>query len=149
LSAGRLCAAAGASPATHAQQQRRSDHCASGPRPPRRNHDSRDRLRRDAASYLEPDEQIQAVFYAKRPAAQANDRAVVATDRRLLLLKLNFLGRVTGLLGEAQRETRLGPCHGMLSPIRAFDTPLQVSFRFFKDVSEADRAAGFSAPESG
>jgi len=34
----------------------------------------RDRLRKDTARYLEPEEQIQAVFYAKRPSAQANDR---------------------------------------------------------------------------
>ena len=102
----------------------------------------RDRLRKDATRYLQPDEEIQAVFYAKRPAAQANDRAVVATNRRLLLLELNFLGRATGLLAEAHRQIRLGPCRGVMSPIRAFDTPLQVSFRFFKDVDEADRAAG-------
>jgi hypothetical protein len=106
----------------------------------------RDRLRKDAAKYLEPDEQVQAVFYAKRPEARANDRAVIATPRRLVLLKLNFFGRATGLLGEAPRETRLGPCRGMLSPIGAFDTPLQVSFRFFKDVNEADRAAGLDTP---
>jgi len=41
----------------------------------------RDRLRKGAARYLEPAEQIQAVFYAKRPATQYNDRAVAATDR--------------------------------------------------------------------
>jgi hypothetical protein len=98
----------------------------------------RDRLRKDAAQFLQPGEQIQAVFYAKRPAAQANDRAVVATDRRLL--KLNFLGRATGLEGEAQREIRLGPCRGMFSPINAFESPVHVSRRFFKDVDEADRA---------
>src|SRR5215469_14464456 len=74
----------------------------------------RDRLRKGAAQYLEPGEQIQAVFYAKRPAMQYNDRAVVATDRRLLLLELNFLGRVTGLVGEASRGIKLGPCHGFM-----------------------------------
>jgi len=106
----------------------------------------RDRLRKDASRYLEPDELIQAVFYAKRPEARANDRAVVATNRRLLLLRLNFLGRAIGMLGEAPRDTRLGPCRGMLSRISAFDAPLQVSFRFFKDVNEADRAAGLNTP---
>lgn len=109
----------------------------------------RDRLRKDSAGYLEPDEQIQAVLYAKRPEARSNDRAVLATDRRLLLLRLKFLGRATGLLGEAQRETRLGPCRGVLSPIQALDTPLQVSFRFIKDVNEADRAAGLDTPRIG
>ena len=103
----------------------------------------RDRLRKDAAQYLEPGEQIQAVFYAKRPSVQYNDRAVIATDRRLLLLRLNFFGRAAGLAGEVSRETKLGPCSGFLHPIDAFGTSLAVSFRFFKDVTEADRAAGF------
>lgn len=103
----------------------------------------RDRLRKDAAKYLEPDEQIQAVFYAKRPSVMYNDRAVVATDRRLLLLELNFFGRATGLEGEAPRDVKLGPASGFVYPITAFDTPVGVSVRFFKDVAEADRAAGF------
>ena len=85
---------------------------------------------------------IQAVFYAKRPADLYNEYAVAATNRRLLLRMLNYFGRVTGMAGEAPRQTRLGPCSGILRAIRAFDAPLQVSFRFFKDVNEADRAAG-------
>ena len=101
----------------------------------------RDKLRKGAAQYLEEGEQIQAVFYAKRPMMQYNDRAVVATDHRLLLLELNFFGRVTGLLGEAPRETKLGPCRGFMHPITAFGTDLAVNRRFFKDVAEADRAA--------
>jgi len=103
----------------------------------------RDRLRQDAARYLQPGEQIQAVFYAKRPSMPYNDRTVVATDRRFLLVKLNFFGRGTGLAGDAPRAVRLGPCSGFMYPIEAFGTALAVSFRFFKDVAEADRAAGF------
>src|SRR5215469_11601719 len=53
------------------------------------------------------------------------------------------------MAGEAPRQTRLGPCSGKLSPIQAFDVPLQVDFRFFKDVDEADRAAGFYEPVTG
>jgi hypothetical protein len=103
----------------------------------------RDRLRKDAAQYLEEGEQVQAVFYAKRPTMEYNDRAVVATDRRLLLLELNFFGRAKGLVGEVPRETRLGPCSGFMHPIDAFSTRLAINRRFFKDVAEADRAAGF------
>lgn len=103
----------------------------------------RDRLRRDAAQYLEPGEQVQAVFYAKRPITEYNDRAVVATDRRLLLLELNFFGRAQGLVDEVPRETRLGPCSGFMHPIDLSGTRLAVNRRFFKDVAEADRAAGF------
>jgi hypothetical protein len=104
----------------------------------------RDRLRKGAAQYLEPEERIHAVFYVKRPTMQYNDRAVVATDRRMLLLELNFLGRPTGLAGEAPRQTKLGPCKGLLlHRIDAFGGRVDVSRRFFKDVAEADRAAGF------
>jgi hypothetical protein len=106
----------------------------------------RDRLRKDAAQYIKPGEQIQAVFYVKRPAMEYNDGAVVATDHRLLLLNLNFFGRATGLADEAPRKTRLGPCSGFLHPIDVFDTPLAVSRRFFRDVAETDRAAGFAEP---
>lgn len=103
----------------------------------------RDRLRKDAAQYLEEGEQVQAVFYAKRPTMEYNDRAVVATDRRLLLLELNFFGRARGLVGEVPRKTRLGPCSGFMHPIDAFGTRLAINRRFFKDATEADRAAGF------
>jgi hypothetical protein len=101
-----------------------------------------DRLRKGAAQYLEPGEQIQAAFLAKRPTMQYNDRAVVATDRRLLLLKLNFMGSPTGLAGELPRKTKLGPCSGFMYSIDVFGTDLAVNRRFFKDVTEADRAAG-------
>src|SRR5262249_652847 len=60
---------------------------------------------------------IQAVFYAKRPADLYNEYAVAATNRRLLLLMLNYFGRVTGMAGEAPRQTRLGPCSGILRAI--------------------------------
>ncbi len=39
------------------------------------------------------------------------------------------------------RETRFGPCRGMLYPITAFGTRLEVNRRFFADVAEADRGA--------
>ncbi len=104
----------------------------------------RGKLRQGAAQYLEPGEQIQAVFLAKRPEMRYNDRAVVATDRRILLLELGMrVSTVKGVLGEVPRETQLGPCHGVLYPISVFGTDLQVFRRFFRDVAEADRAAGF------
>jgi hypothetical protein len=96
-----------------------------------------------AALYLAPDEELQAVFPAKRPEIKYNDRAVVATPRRLLLLELNFFGRPIGVVAEVERDTRLGPCAGFMQSLDAFGTPLAVNERFFEDVSEADRAAGF------
>jgi len=66
-----------------------------------------------------------------------------------MLLELNFLGRVTGLTGQAPRDIMLGPCHGFMHPITAFGTGLAVSRRFFKDVAEADRAAeSFTQPST-
>jgi hypothetical protein len=77
----------------------------------------RDKLKKSAGPYLEPDEQIQAVFLAKRPEMQYNDRAVVATDRRILLLELGMrVSTVKCVLAEVSRETKLGPCHGVLIP---------------------------------
>ena len=104
----------------------------------------RDKLRKGAGPYLEPEEQIQAVFLAKRPEMQYNDRAVVATDRRILLLELGMrVSIVKGVLAEVPRETKLGPCRGVFYPIGVFGTDLQVFRRFFRDVAEADRSAGF------
>jgi len=113
----------------------------------------RDKLRNGAAPYLEPGEQIQAVFLVARwtpwyaPANRA-DCAVAATDRRILLLKLNSFRRVAGVAGEAPRKTRLGPWSGDQLRIRAFGTDLAVAPDFYMDVAEADRAAGFDWPTS-
>ena len=104
----------------------------------------RGKLRKSASPYLEPEEQIQAVFLAKRPTMQYNDRAVVATDRRILLIELGMRASTfKSVLAEVPRETKLGPCRGVLYPIGVFGTDLQVFRRFFRDVAEADRAAGF------
>jgi hypothetical protein len=102
-----------------------------------------DKLRDGAAEYLQPGEQFQAAFLAKRPKMPYNDCAVVATDCRLLLLKLNFFGRPTALLGTSERRVRLGPCRGFMYRLPAFDSRLAVNKRFFSDVADTDRAAGF------
>ena len=102
----------------------------------------RQALREGAIAYLQPDEEIQAVFAAKRRTMQHNDRAVVATDRRLFLLALNFFGRPTGMLAETDRHVRLGPGQGWMHPLTVFNADLVVNRRFFKDLAEADRSAG-------
>jgi hypothetical protein len=102
----------------------------------------RDKLRHGAQRYLQPGEQIQAVFLAKRPDVGYNDRSVIATDRRILLFSLDFRSRPKAVLAELRRTTRLGPCTGWLHPLAGFEVPLAVSRRFFTDVEEADRAVG-------
>jgi hypothetical protein len=99
-------------------------------------------LRQGAVAYLQPGEEVQAVFAARRRTMLYNDRAVVATERRLLLLALNFFGHPTGLLAETDRRVRLGPGRGLMHPLTVFDAGLVVSRRFFKDLAEADRSAG-------
>jgi len=103
----------------------------------------RDKLRDGAQGYLQPGEQIQAAFLAKRPEVRYNDRSVIATDRRILLFSLDFRCRPKAVLAELRRQTRLGPCTGwLLHPLAGFGVPLAVSRRFFADVEEADRAVG-------
>ena len=99
-------------------------------------------LRKGAVAYLQPGEEVQAVFAAKRRTMLYNDRAVVATDRRLLLLALNFFGHPTGMLAETDRCVRLGPGQGWVHPLTVFDADVVVNRRFFKELAEADRSAG-------
>jgi hypothetical protein len=105
----------------------------------------RDKLRKGAEPLLQEGEKVQAVWLAKRPRIEANDRAILATDRRLVLLTVDLWGNPTGVLTETKRSTKLGPCSGWMFKITAFGEPLAVNRRFFKDVAEADRLAGFSA----
>ena len=108
---------------------------------PQREHPGQ--LCRGATDQLRPSEEIQAVFLAKRPQVQWNDRAVVATNRRLLLFKVSRGGRPIEILDEADRSMRIGPCRGWMSPVDVFACSLAVNRRFFRDVADADRLAGF------
>lgn len=101
----------------------------------------REKLRKGAEPYLTPGEVIQSVFPGVRPGEKVHDRCVVATDRRLLLMKVNFLGKVTGIEAETNRHTRLGPSKGLLYPLPVFG--VSVAHRFRNDLVSADRAAGF------
>jgi hypothetical protein len=99
----------------------------------------RDKVCRSASTYLEPGEAIEAAFIAGTGTAPANDRAVVATNRRLLLFNLSFLGDATELLATADRRTQIGPCETFMHPMdHVFATPLRVHKRFHKDVAVAD-----------
>lgn len=74
---------------------------------------------------------MQAAFLATRPSVKSHHYAVVATDRRILLLALDWTGlRTTRLAGEVPRKTRLGPCSGLLHPLPVFGNDLAVNRRF-------------------
>jgi hypothetical protein len=77
-------------------------------------------------------------------ARDAIQRPRGGRDRRILLLELGMrVSTVKCVLAEVSRETKLGPCRGVLYPIGVFGTDLHVFRRFFRDVAEADRVAGF------
>jgi hypothetical protein len=100
---------------------------------------TRDKLRQGAAGVVRPGEEIQAVFPVRTGSRDYADRAVIATDRRLLLFSLNE-GWLDERIAEVPRNTRIGPCHGlMFYRFQAFGRHLSVSRLFFPDVAEADR----------
>jgi hypothetical protein len=106
----------------------------------------RERLREQAEQYLEPGETIQAVIPAAR--AEVIDRIIVATDRRLFLVKYKKR-RPTELIAEVDRNNKLGPWrwHWMLGHrFPAFNLSLTVNVRFRKDVATADRLLGSGVP---
>lgn len=75
-----------------------------------------DRLRKGAAKYLEPEEQVHAAFLATRPSVKSHHYAVAATDRRILLLALDWTGlRTTRLVGEVPRNARPGSARAVAS----------------------------------
>ena len=74
----------------------------------------RDRLRKGATPYLEAGEEIQAVFLVACAGAQNATEAVAATDRRLLLFRVDGFARPRSLVEETERATRLGPWSGLV-----------------------------------
>ena len=112
---------------------------------------TRTKLRQSAAPHLLAGERIQAAFVATTGLAQGGSgyRAVVVTDRRILLFSLSFTGKAKDLLGEFDRDTQLGPAHGAMHyATDALGVPLLIHRRFFGDVADAD-AARSSGPFTG
>jgi len=113
----------------------------------------RDKLAQRAAPYLEPGEQIQAVFLAQSGPSpywilltafivifSAGYRTVVVTDRAIVLLRN---GRLVGTRAKAvhlrgPRNVWLGTPTGLWGQIR-LDTRYWVHKRFHKDVAYANQ----------
>src|SRR6202012_3403545 len=104
----------------------------------------RDRLAAEAATLLEPGEEVQAVIWAQTIPASPTPltvlrllartdtpyRVIVATDRRLLLCRggrRRGTGQMVGeVYAELPRETLLGPASGASHPIDFLGEPLHV-----------------------
>ena len=112
----------------------------------------REKLRRNAAPFLDTGERIDAVVVAQRnpPAAKSFTGAdyvvLIATDKRILLCKGGAfrMSPVRKVLTQFPRDTKLGPVdehlwHEYVLPLPV-PVPVWIQRRFFKDVAEADVA---------
>jgi hypothetical protein len=121
----------------------------------------RDKLRKNAASVLQPGESIQSVFCAQTVSQYfslisywiivfANAyRVVIVTDRRILVCRSGRLvqSQVKGVERELPRGTRIGDPSGLWWPCETLGGKLYIHRRFHKDVRAADAALyGVSGP---
>jgi hypothetical protein len=113
----------------------------------------RDKMRKNAAPFLEPGEKIQVIF-----GAQTHDpylglifaiflflntyRVVVVTDRRILVCRSGKLTPTPAkeVLSELPRNTRIGTPSGRLWwRTEGLGEPLYIGRRYHKDVEQADK----------
>lgn len=116
----------------------------------------RDSMRDSAAPYLQPGEQVQAIF-AGQTASQwlaaltgvfvflgfNRYRIFVATPTRILILDAGktSMKKARGVVMELPRRTQLGPPTGLWHKIPAGSESIRVHRRFFKDIEAADAVA--------
>ncbi|HST80241.1 MAG TPA: hypothetical protein VLL08_00730 [Kineosporiaceae bacterium] len=117
----------------------------------------RDKMADSARPFLNPGEEIQAVFPAQTASQYVaalggiffflglnRYRILVATPERILVLdagKMSFK-KARGVVTELPRSTRLGPGTGLWYKPNVTDEKLRVHRRFFKDISAADSVLG-------
>ena len=120
----------------------------------------RDKIRDNAAPYLQPGETIQSVFAGQTVSPywsllsywiiilRDSYRVVVVTDRRILVCKTGrfSLTPIKEVLRELPRTTPIGPAHGFWYRCDTLGERLYVHKRFHKDIAAADGAARESAP---
>ena len=117
----------------------------------------RDKLRERAQPFLEPGEQIQAVFLAQTGPSPwfaalswlivlfgAKYYVVVATDRNIVLLNASAWvpSKVKGVDRRLPRSTRFGPLSGLWGKSQALGATTHIHKRFHGDVEVADSMAG-------
>jgi hypothetical protein len=120
----------------------------------------RDKISAAAQSHLQPGETVQTAFGAMGASpywsllsywivvVKDANRAVVATDRRILLFRTSRMRWTTfkRLEAEVPRATLLGEPSGMNWKCSAFGQTIWVNKRFHKDVRETDAQAAAGAP---
>ena len=113
----------------------------------------RDKMRRSAAQYLQPGEQLEAVIGAQTRSNYLilvigvfillvnNFRIIAVTSNRILVLNAGkwSTAKARGVVTEVPRFTRLGPGRGVWHRVQVGDEKLRVHRRFFKDIDVADR----------
>jgi len=115
----------------------------------------RDQLRSNAAPFLQPGEQIQAIFPAQTTSAwmslisywiiiiRNSYRVVIVTDRRIMVARSGRFRQtpVREIVHEVPRATKIGPPTGLWLKTTALGERLYIAKRFHKDVAEADALA--------
>ena len=112
----------------------------------------RDKMMSKVQPYLQPGEQVQAVFGGQKISQWwlllsalillfANEyRTVVATDRRIIVFHGSKFSQttITSVAGEFPRDTLIGPPKGLWWKCESLGLPIYVHKRFHKDVEKAD-----------
>lgn len=120
----------------------------------------RDKIAAAAAPYLQPGETVQTAFGAMGTSpywsllsywiivVKDANRAVVATDRRIILFRTSRLRwtKFKQIETEVPRSTRLGEPSGLNWKCSAFGPTIWVNKRFHKDVRQTDAQAGAASP---
>lgn len=115
----------------------------------------REKIGAAAAPFLQEGEVVQTAFGAMGTnpmwsllsywiiIAKDANRAVVVTDRRIILAKTSRArwSKFKEIVAEVPRSTKLGEPSGMNWKNETFGQPIWIHKRFHKDVREADVAA--------
>jgi hypothetical protein len=121
---------------------------------------ARDKLRTNAAPFLQPGEVIQEVLIGQTAnpywsiisywiiVFKNAYRVLVVTDRRIVICSSGRLSpaAINGVLAEFPRQTQLGPASGLWHKCETLGEPLYIAKRFFKDVAAADAALATGTP---
>jgi hypothetical protein len=115
----------------------------------------RDKIRANAASQLQPGEQIESVFAAQTANQYlvllgvvvflaVNDYyTVIVTDRRILVCRSGKLAstKVKSVERELPRQTIIGPAKGLWYKTSVLGVPVRIHKRWHKDITTADSLA--------